>query len=280
MSGQAERVFELQSLTKKISSLVNSGDRKIFAFTSGKGGTGKTFLSVNTAYALATMGKRVLVIDFDFNFSNVHILVNELPERTLFGFFTNRVLLKEIISEVTPNLSVIYGDSGVTDYPPLTAGAIAGFFRQLRTIESDYDIIILDTASGAGKETLQVLSHTDHTVVIATPEPTAVMDAYVLFKLLDGLGYQGEKSILINKSDDEETAQTAYANLQKAVNHFLHCHVSYLGFVNNDEAARRSILAQLPLVQYASGSVAAKQIAALSSNLLNYLQLANIQQAS
>jgi len=279
MSGQAERVFELQSLKKKAAVYPPFELRKIFAFTSGKGGTGKTFLSVNIALALALMHKKVLLVDFDCNLSNVHILLDVIPDKTLSNYFLNRSLLPELIMKVEPNLSVIFGDSGMQNFPALTNGAIANFFSRIRNLEEAYDFILLDTASGSNKETLEILSHADETIVITSPEPTAVMDAYAVMKLLTSIGYRGEKSIVVNKAENESAADLAFTNLKKAVDHFLNIEVKSFGSIYTDAAVSRSIMAQTPLMKHNPESQAAHQINELASNLINNVHLANIQQA-
>ncbi|MFA4923333.1 MAG: AAA family ATPase [Ignavibacteriaceae bacterium] len=267
MTGQAERVFELQRLEKKLARNNLPQLNKIFAFTSGKGGTGKTFLSVNMAFALSMMGKKVLLIDFDCNLSNVHILVNVIPAKTLSLYFLNKNLLPDLITEVEPNLSFIFGDSGMQDFPALSSGSIANFFGQLRNLELGYDFIFIDTASGTNKETLEILSHSDHIIVITSPEPTAVMDAYVVLKLLDGIGYTGAKNIVVNKSGDKSLADLTFSNLKTAVDHFLKIEIKFLGFAGNDAAVSRSIMAQTLLMKQTSNSQIANQINELAVKL-------------
>lgn len=279
MNGQAGRVFELRRLEKKSARINPPQQGKIFAFTSGKGGTGKTFLAVNIAEALANKGKKVLLIDFDYNLSNVHILVDVLPEKTLSLFFLNKNLLPDLITEVEPNLSFIFGDSGLEDSPKLSEGAIAHFFEQLRRIEHLYDFIFVDTASGTSREMMEVLSHVDQTILITTPEPTSVMDAYAVLKLLNGTGFSGRKNIIVNKSEDKNTADITFLNLKTAVDHFLKIEIKFLGFVNNDAAVSRSIMAQIPLVKQSADSRIAKQVNDLAANLTKNIQVANIQQA-
>lgn len=279
MNGQAGRVFELRRLEKKSARINPPQNGKIFAFTSGKGGTGKTFLAVNIAAALANKGKKVLLIDFDYNLSNVHILVDVLPEKTLSLFFMNKNLLPDLITEVEPNLSFIFGDSGLEDSPKLSDGTIAHFFEQLRRIEHLYDFILVDTASGTSREMMEILSHVDQTILITTPEPTSVMDAYAVLKLLNGTGFIGRKNIIVNKSEDKNTADITFLNLKTAVDHFLKIEIKFLGFVNNDAAVSRSIMAQIPLVKQSADTRIAKQINDLAANLIKNIQVANIQQA-
>ncbi|MFA6978848.1 MAG: AAA family ATPase [Ignavibacteriaceae bacterium] len=279
MNGQAGRIFELQRLEKKRAKVNSPQNGKIFAFSSGKGGTGKSFLAVNVATSLAMKGKKVLLVDFDYNLSNVHILVDVIPEKTLSLFFLNKELLPHLITEVEPNFSCIFGDSGLQDFPKLTDGAIDNFFEQLRRIEHLYDFIFVDTASGSNKETLEILSHADQCILITSPEPTSVMDAYAVLKLLNGIGFTGRKNIIVNKSEDKNTADITFLNLKTAVDHFLKIEIKFLGFLNNDASVSRSIMAQTPLVKHAPDSTITFQIHELAVNLVKNIHVANIQQA-
>lgn len=279
MNGQAGRIFELQRLEKKRAKTNSPQNGKIFSFTSGKGGTGKTFLAVNIATSLAKQGKKVLLIDFDYNLSNVHILVDVIPEKTLSLFFLNKELLPNLITEIEPNLSCIFGDSGLQDFPKLTEGAIANFFDLLRRIEHLFDFIFVDTASGSNKETLEILSYADQCILITSPEPTSVMDAYAVLKLLNGIGFTGRKNIIVNKSEDKNTADITFLNLKTAVDHFLKIEIKFLGFVNNDAAVSRSIMAQTPLFKDEPESGITLQINNLAVNLVKNIHVANIQQA-
>jgi len=278
MTGQAGRVFELQKLERstKTTSLSNG---KIFAFTSGKGGTGKTFLAVNTAFALSSLGKKVLLVDFDYNLSNAHILIDVIPEKTLSLFFLNKNLLPNLITEIEPNLSFIFGDSGMQDLPKLSGGSIAHFFEQLRSLEHRYDFIFIDTASGTSKETMEILLHADQNILVTSPEPTSVMDAYAVLKLLHGIGFTGRKNVIVNKVDDKNSADITFLNLKAAVEHFLKIEIKFLGFVSNSSAVSQSIMAQTPLLKQSPSSRIAKQIIDLAINLSKYRQVANIQQA-
>ena len=279
MNGQAGRIFDLQKLERKRAKMNPPQNGKIFAFTSGKGGTGKTFLAVNIAASLAVMGKKVLLVDFDYNLSNVHILVDIIPEKTLSYFFLNRNLLPDIITEVEPNLSFIFGDSGLQDFPKLSDGAIAQFFEQLRRIEHLYDFILIDTASGTNKETMEILSHADQSVLVTSPEPTSVMDAYAVLKLLNGIGFTGRKNIIVNKSEDKSVADITFLNLKTAVDHFLKTEIKFLGFVNSDPSVSRSIMAQTILVKQTPDSLIIDQIKELGKNFIKFIHVANIQQA-
>jgi flagellar biosynthesis protein FlhG len=273
MFGQADRVLELSRFTAHSNT---TGDSKTFVFTSGKGGTGKTFLSVNLAHAISKHYK-VLFIDLDQNLSNANIMFNEIPEKTIFDFFAGKNLLEETIKEYDENLHFIFGDSGRLNYPRVKNEAIVYFFNQLKKIQSRYDYTIIDSGSGANEEILAVLTRADVNVIVTTPEPTAVMDAYVMLKLLNSHNYKGKKTILVNKCGSEEEGKTAFTNLTSAAGHFLHEKLNLLGTICFDAAVGEAIMAQQPILIKSPLSSATLQIVNVSESLYEFAHMANIQ---
>ncbi len=272
MFGQAERVLELKRL--KSESEINI-QPKTFAFTSGKGGTGKTFLSLNIAYSLSIQYK-VLFIDLDPNLSNANIMMNEIPEKTIYNFYSGKNLLYELITEYDSNLHIIFGDSGKLGYSKAKYGSIDQLFNQLKKIQSKYDFIILDTSSGAGDDVISILQKSDVNVIVTSPEPTSVMDAYVMIKLLNGCNYSGKKAVLVNKCTDHDEGQTAFKNLESAVNHFLKEKLILLGMINSDRSVTESIIAQELLLKKNPSSIVSRQIQNISDQIYEFAHMANI----
>lgn len=275
MIGQAERILELRKL-KGGGSFHSAG--KIFAFTSGKGGTGKTFLSLNLAYSLFKKNKKVLVIDLDANFSNGSIMLNMFASRTIYNFYTGHSLLSELITEVEPGFHFIFGDSGKTDYPAPGVEMVKYFYSQLRSFQDRYDFIFFDTGAGAAVDTLAFLSRADVNLIITTPEPTAVMDAYVMLKLLKHEGFNGKKYLLVNRCFSPNDVQQTHNNFNAAAKHFLNDGAELLGSVYSNEAVSQSIINQELLFKHFPQGQTALQISKLSSSLIEIAQMANIRQ--
>ena len=146
MIGQAERLIKLRQLEKN---KYQSDDLKVISFTSGKGGTGKTFISLSIAYILSTMNRKVLFIDADLNFANSNILLNIIPKSTIDNFFKGNKLLKDVITEYNSNFHLIFGESGESEPLELKDELVARLFNNLNKLKESYDYIIIDTASGA-----------------------------------------------------------------------------------------------------------------------------------
>ena len=273
MIGQAKRLIELNNLAldKSVKKL-----KKIYAFSSGKGGTGKTFLSLNLAYAISRQNKKVLVIDLDANLSNANILLDVVATKTIYNFFTGIDSLKEIITEVETNFDFIFGDSGKTNYPNLTDNIVNKFFTQLAILEQEYDYIFLDLGAGADEQIFNFLLLADYNIIVTTPEPTSLMDAYVVLKLLKFRKYIGQKLVIINKCKSESEGENTLKNLQSASEHFLKEKINCLGFISEDPTVNESIISQNLLTKYSPQSKISHQISRLAKQLFEFKHLANI----
>lgn len=274
MIGQTERILELNKLkNQQQSKTARKG--KIIAFSSGKGGTGKTFLSINVAYALSRMNKKVLLIDLDSNLSNVNIMLNVTAQKTLINFLLHKNSLKELVSVYETNLHLIYGDSGKVSFPQLKESDIEYLMKGIRELSELYDYTILDISAGAGNDIIQILANSDKNVIITNPDPTAVMDAYVIIKLLHNSGSVSEKLIVVNKSYNNQEGMTCYNNISKAASHFLKEKVALLGLIDYDQSVGKSVMSQELLTKYNPKSRISLQIIKLSQNLVKIMQVAN-----
>ncbi len=252
MIGQAKRLYELNEIASAKFSKSKSG--KILAFASGKGGVGKTFLSLNLAMALAERGKKILVIDLDFNLSNINVLVNSSSGNKLQKYFLNENSLPDLIFGYNANLHFIFGDSGINDYPEITGTALYKLFQDVKfNLANKYDFIFLDLSPGVNKNVLTVLTLVDEIILLTTPEPTSVMDSYVVIKLLKANGLDYPVNIIVNKADKTQ-GETAFQNLKQAVDHFLNFKVKFLGNISNSIEVTESIIEQKPFFEHYSGS--------------------------
>ncbi|MGK9367382.1 AAA family ATPase [Melioribacter sp. Ez-97] len=280
MNEQVKRLLELRRLQ-------NNREGKtalIVSVCSGKGGTGKSFVSLNLAYKLARLNKKVLVIDFDFNLSNLHLLLNETVREPLSDFFNQKTTFDELICRYNDNLHLIFGDSGSNNFPKITNDLIEYFFIHLEKASRNYDFVFIDSAAGADSNTMYQISRSDLNLIVASPEPTAIMDAYVLIKLITEQSVDKrymnmpENIIIINKADDKEEGELAFQNLSTAVRHFLDKEIVLLGVIGHDRTAYKSIINQELLVEHYPNSMAALQIDDLARRFLNIAQMANSSQ--
>lgn len=275
MIGQAERLYELTQLQNEEKAEYKNN---IIAFTSGKGGTGKTIISLNIAFASALDGKKILYVDLDLNLANAAIMLNIYSDSTLTRFFTERASLSSLIYKYHNNLHFLFGDSGRIDFPKLSDNSISNLFSEIHSLANKYDIILIDTGAGAASETIQILLKSAIAVVISTPEPTSIMDCYVMHKLLKFNNYRGQKTVVINKCENEEEGFSAFKNLSAAVNHFIKEPAKLIGIVNEDKEISRSIKDQKIFISASPYNNTALQIKKIATKIYDNLQLVNINQ--
>ncbi|MCX6169927.1 MAG: AAA family ATPase [Ignavibacteriales bacterium] len=275
MNSQASRLMELNKLAEvgKRNSV-----SKIISVCSGKGGTGKTFFAANFAYQLSRLNKKVLLVDLDLNFSNLNILLNQTTTKTISSFFAQTESIDEIVFNYAVNLDLIYGDSGRSDYPRVSREILDYFFVMLRKIQDKYDYIILDSSAGAYDLVLRQLLKSDYNIIVTSPEPTALMDAYVILKLLIENESETERFVVVNKCSDADEGENAFINLSTAVNHFLKEHLELLGIISYDSAAHKSIINQELLLNFDPQSIAANEINLFVKRFITITQLANNNQ--
>jgi flagellar biosynthesis protein FlhG len=208
-------------------------------------------------------------------------MINHASGLTIYDFFKKKKLFSEVITEYTTNLHFIFGSSGKTDFPPIDKNQVAFLFDQIRHIADQYDIIILDTASGAGDEIIDIILNADVNVIVTNPEPTAVMDAYVMIKLLNKNRYNKRKYILVNRCNNLKEGTTTFNNLSSAADHFLReNNLFLLGTAYSGPEVSQSIVEQNLLVKKYPYNPISLQIAEASSRLIEYVQMANIMQTS
>ncbi len=275
MIGQAQRISEL---SRAALPHIRRNHTPVLGFTSGKGGTGKSFVSLNTAYALSELGKKVLLIDFDINFAAQHILVDVLPEYSLSDYLQREIGIEEAIYKFGPNLEFIFGESGVRE-ADLTPAVINKLFFDIDSLNRQYDFIILDTAAGGGEQVLSVLKKSDFQIVVANPEPTAVMDAYVIVKLMLKYGITSDsKFVIVNKANNLEEGEIAYRNINSAVKNFLKVETPLLGIILDSAEIRKSSYSQRIFLKEMKGKSEAARVKEIARKLLKIKQLANSNQ--
>ena len=275
MIGQLKRIVELNNLDK-----LNRQDSvgNLIAFTSGKGGAGKSVLSLNMAYSLSSQGKKVLYADLDLNFANAHILLNMIPPKNIKDYFEGRSLIKNIITKVDKNLFLLHGNSGAMEINGFIKRKIESLINELKKISVNYDFVFIDTGQINDLQQMEFLLNSDLIVLITSPEPTAVMDAYVIVKMLNKHNCGDNKFVIVNKCSDEEEGRITFNNINTASEHFLNEKLNLLGYVNFDSLVHKSITSQKLLMKENSNSNVYRQISELSVAISEFIQVANIPQ--
>ena len=237
------------SLGDNVLSSKRGGKTRIITITSGKGGVGKTNVSVNMALAYARMGKKVVVMDADLGLANVNIMLNMVPKYTLYDMIRKRKTMKEIMVETDYGISIVAGASGFSKIANLTDEERQNFIEELSTL-SFADIIIIDTSAGVSSNVLDFIAAADDAIIITTPEPTAITDAYGIIKIIateyDNLDM--ELKLVVNRVKGAAEAKKVADRMTHIAGQFLNLKVDYLGFIYDDPVVSHAVLRQKPFM--------------------------------
>ena len=222
---------------------------RIITVTSGKGGVGKTNLSVNMALAFARLGKKVIVMDADLGLANVNVMLNMIPKYNLYHVIKKQKTIREILVETEYGISIVAGASGFSQIANMAEEDRRDFIAELETL-SNADIIIIDTSAGVSSNVLDFIAAADDAVIITTPEPTAITDAYGIIKIIateyDSLN-MGLK-LVVNRSKGASQAKGVADRMINIAGQFLNLKVDYLGFIYDDVAVPHAVLRQKPFM--------------------------------
>ncbi|MBR1402706.1 MAG: MinD/ParA family protein [Treponema sp.] len=240
MEDQAQELKEMMS---------NNHKTRIIAITSGKGGVGKSNLSVNMAIAYAQQGKKVILIDGDLGMANVNVLMNIVPQYNLMQVINKQKTMQEIITDTEFGIKFIAGANGFSKIANLTVDELDYFAKQFSML-GNADIIIIDTGAGIANNVLQFVAAADEVYVVTTPEPTAITDAYGIIKIITTELVDREMNIklLVNRVHSSDEGKRISERIINIVAQFLNYKVDYIGFVYDDPVVQASVIRQKPFI--------------------------------
>lgn len=231
---------------------------QVIAVTSGKGGVGKSNLVANVAIALAQRSERVVILDADFGLANIDVLFGLSPRWNLGHVMRGEKSFSEILVHAPHGVLLVPTASGVQELAEMSAAQREEIMGELAKLDLETDYLLIDTASGIAQNVTHVLSLADEVIIVTTPEPTALVDAYAVIKLVATESESKVIRVVVNQVEHESDAQLVVDELNQITQQFLKRGVELLGAIAKDDALPQSVQSQLPLLDYAPDSPAGR----------------------
>ncbi|ANE47555.1 cobyrinic acid a,c-diamide synthase [Paenibacillus swuensis] len=241
---------------------------KVITVTSGKGGVGKSNFTLNFALALQTKGYQVLIFDADIGMANIDVLMGVSSKYNLYHLLKREKSIHEIIHTGPYGLQFIAGGSGFNDLLSLSQEEIDYFASQVELLNGTVDYIIFDTGAGLSKETLKFIVAAQETIVVTTPEPTSITDAYAIIKMVHSMEYEVDYRLIINRVTDWKEGQHTSDKIRLVAKKFMDLDIPTLGYVLDDPNVSKSVKRQIPFSIAYPGSSASKNIQEIADRFL------------
>jgi len=268
IKGESDRIHTLKRGNNDgLFSIINTP--KVIAITSGKGGVGKTNVVGNLAIACQRMGKRVLIFDADLGLANIDIIFGINPKYNIEDVIKGKKELSQIIVKGPEDVAIIPASSGVQELAHLTEGQKINLLNEFDVLNKMFDILLVDTGAGISSNVIYFNLAAEERIVVVTPEPTSITDAYALIKVMF---YQhGIKNffLLLNMVKDEKEAKSVYNNLSKVVSRFMRdISLDYVGFIPWDSLLQESVTKREPVICCYPESSSSNSFTKLANQLL------------
>jgi flagellar biosynthesis protein FlhG len=238
-------------------------ETRVITVTSGKGGVGKSNFTLNFALSLQSRGYKVLVFDADIGLANIDVLMGVSSKYSLYHLLKKEKTIWEIIQKGYNDLEFIAGGSGFNDLLRLTDDELDYFANQVNQLNGYVDFIIFDTGAGLSKETLKFILAAEETIVVTTPEPTSITDAYAIIKMVNSMGHKVPFTLVINRVTDDKEGKHTADKISLVAKQFLDIDIPTLGFVDDDSSVSKAVKKQIPFTIAFPNSAASKDIHSL-----------------
>ncbi len=247
MIDQAE---QLRMIMKNNNKGNHAGEEtRIIAVTSGKGGVGKTNISINLAIAYARLGKKVIVLDADLGLANVNVILGIIPKYNLYHLIRKQKKLSEIILDTDFGIQIVAGASGFSKIANLSNEERDQFVQELSEL-AFADVIIIDTSAGVSRNVLSFVAAADDAIIVTTPEPTAITDAYGIIKIIateiDNIDLR--LKLIVNRVKSVTEGKKVAERVIHIAGQFLNVKPDYLGYVYEDSSVQSAVLRQKPFM--------------------------------
>jgi len=246
---------------------------RVITVTSGKGGVGKSNLSINLAVQLKKMGQRVIILDADFGLANIEIMFGAIPKHNLCDLIYQGKNIREIITWGPNDIGFISGGSGIAGLSNLSKDYLTYIIQNLAELDAIADVIIIDTGAGISDAVLEFLVASGEILLVTTSEPTSITDSYSLLKALNRhprfMRDMSKIKVVANKVDFTEEGRTLYNKLNAVVSRYLKLPIEFLGAIPQDSQLSKAVMQQTPVSIQAPGAKSAKAFQEIAETLMN-----------
>lgn len=270
MSG-ADQAGTLRGMHEKadaVGSELQMPQTRVVSVTSGKGGVGKTAVSSNVAVTLARQGHKVLVIDADLGLANIDVVLGLSPDYNLNHFFNGERTLEEVMVEGPYGLKILPAGSGVQKYTRLDSQLKMRLIDSLDALDEHFDVVLIDTEAGISDNVTYFNVAAQDILVVTTPEPTAITDAYALMKLLSTQYHQKRFKLVVNSVQNMDEGLDVFEKLTMVSGRYLDISIDYLGCVPYDKKMHESVRQQQVMVELFPDHKVAKAFTELAETLV------------
>jgi flagellar biosynthesis protein FlhG len=243
---------------------------RVISISSGKGGVGKTNIVTNLAYCLAKLGKKTLILDADLNLANVDVLLGITPQFNLHHVFLGEKSLAEIVVKGPGGMMVLPASSGIMELGDLSEEQKLYFLSEITELGKNIDILLIDTAAGLNKNVIYFTLAAQERVIVLTPEPTSLTDAYAMIKVLSSRHDVKKFRILVNNAKSEKEARSVYRQITLVADRFLDTlSLDYLGYIPHDSKLPQAVRAQRLVSEFAPDTAISRQFKQIADQICN-----------
>ncbi|WLV25779.1 MinD/ParA family protein [Aciduricibacillus chroicocephali] len=257
---------QAENLRKRIKS--KEGNTRTISIVSGKGGVGKSNFALNFALALIRQGRKVLVIDLDIGMGNIDVLLGKHSNRSINDLFEADTTIDKLVEEGPEGLQYISGGSGLGNLFEFNEQRRNKFFTEFEQLSGHYDFVIFDMGAGATKESIAFILASDDCILILTPEPTALTDAYGMIKhIINNYGNM-PINIVMNRSVSDKIGYKALKGLQEVAKQFLGRDLFGLGIMPEDSTVQKAVMKQMPYLIYKENAAVSNAVIKIAATFL------------
>ncbi len=256
----------------KLQNQANIRQARVITVTSGKGGVGKSSTAINLAMQFRKQGKSVIIFDADFGLANIEVMFGAIPKYNLADMIFRGKDFKDIIVKGPEDIGFISGGSGINGLSNMNRDQVGYLVYKLKELETLTDIIIIDTGAGISDSVLEFVAASQEVILVTTPEPTSITDAYALLKALNNRsGFEKENTIikvLANRESNYDEGRNLFNKLGLVVEKFLKMDLKFLGIIPNDNNMSKAVISQKPVSMLYPNSESAKAYEEVANALM------------